>query len=59
MLWIHGSFITVGLPEDPLPGVMAFTLMANGCKLGSSHIGSKKEVAEMLALVAEKNIKPW
>ncbi|KZT36194.1 GroES-like protein [Sistotremastrum suecicum HHB10207 ss-3] len=59
MLWVHGSFITVGLPEDPLPSMMAFDLLNNGCKLGGSHIGSKVEALQMLDLAAKKNIKPW
>ena len=59
MLWIHGAFVTVGLPDDPLPGLKGFDLMANGSRLTSSHIGSKKEVLEMLDLVAEKGIHPW
>lgn len=33
--------------------------MGTGSKMGTSHIGSKKEVLEMLDLVAEKGIKPW
>lgn len=59
MLWIHGNFIMVGLPEDPLPPIEASVFMSTGSKMGSSHIGSKKEVLEMLDLVAEKGIKPW
>jgi len=59
MLWVHGNFIMVGLPEQPLPEIDANVFMGNGSKMGSSHLGSKKEVLDMLDLVAEKNIKPW
>lgn len=59
MLWVHGRFVTVGLPDKPLPQLTAFDLNPNGCFLGSSHIGSKKEAIEMLQLASDKGIKPW
>lgn len=59
MLWINGSFIAVGLPDDDLPPVNAFTLLNNGSKIGGSHIGTKEECIEMLKLAAEKGVKPW
>ncbi|KAI0768847.1 GroES-like protein [Trametes elegans] len=61
MLYIHGCFITVGLPDsgDPLPTLHAFDLVPSGCMLGGSKIGSKKECLEMLELARSKDIKPW
>ncbi|EPQ51237.1 GroES-like protein [Gloeophyllum trabeum ATCC 11539] len=59
MLWVHGKFITVGLPDGPLPQLSAFDLNPNGCFLGGSRVGSKREAAEMLGLAAEKGIRPW
>lgn len=59
MLDVHGKFITVGLPELPLPQLKAFDFIPNGCFIGGSHIGSKKECLAMLNLAAEKGIKPW
>lgn len=59
MLYVHGSFITVGIPDDPLPELKSFDFLANGCKLGGSHIGSKKEALQMLDIAAKKGIKPW
>ncbi|KZT30366.1 NADPH-dependent alcohol dehydrogenase [Neolentinus lepideus HHB14362 ss-1] len=59
MLWVHGRFVTVGLPDKPLPQLSPFDFNPNGCYLGSTHIGSKKEAIEMLQLAADKNIKPW
>ncbi|TFK57319.1 NADPH-dependent alcohol dehydrogenase [Heliocybe sulcata] len=59
MLWIHGHFVTVGLPDKPLPQLSAFDFCPNGCYLGSSAIGSKKEAVEMLQLAADRGIKPW
>ncbi|KAG8944393.1 NADP-dependent alcohol dehydrogenase [Tulasnella sp. 424] len=59
MLWVNSSFIAVGLPDDDLPAVNAFTLLNNGSKIGGSHIGTKEECIEMLKLAAEKGVKPW
>lgn len=42
-----------------LPLINAFTLLANGIKVGGSAIGSPDEIADMLQFAAEKNIKPW
>ena len=59
MLRIHGQFVTVGLPDNPLPPIQPFTFAANGALFGASHIGSKREAMEMLDLAAKKGIKPW
>ncbi|KAI0666670.1 GroES-like protein [Trametes maxima] len=61
MLYVHGRFVTVGLPDadDPLPSIHAFDLVPSGCLLGGSKIGSKKECLEMLELARAKGIKPW
>jgi len=47
----------VGMPEEALKGFKVQSFAGNGVFFGSSHIGSKKEVNEMLKLAAEKNIK--
>jgi alcohol dehydrogenase (NADP+) len=59
MLDIHGRFVIVGLPDEPLPGFNAMSLLGNGAFLGGSHIGSKKECIQMLQLAADKGVKPW
>ena len=61
MLYVHGRFVTVGLPDadEHLPTLHAFDLVPNGCFIGGSAIGSKNECMDMLALAAEKGIKPW
>ncbi|KZT11120.1 GroES-like protein [Laetiporus sulphureus 93-53] len=61
MLFVHGKFINVGLPnrDNPLPRMHAFDLQPNGVFIGGSHIGNKLECQEMLELAAEKGIKPW
>ena len=61
MLYVHGRFVTVGIPDvdDTLPPIHSFDLVPNGCLLGGSKIGSKKECLEMLELARSKGVKPW
>jgi len=56
-LKVGGNCTSVGLPDDKWelhPMMMA----GNGCSIGTTHIGSKKEANAMLKLAAEKGIKP-
>ena len=57
-LAVNGEFHNVGLPDKPLPEIMAQQFTSNGSKIGGSHIGSKKEALEMLKLASEHNIHP-
>ncbi|KAI6716460.1 hypothetical protein JHW43_001061 [Diplocarpon mali] len=57
-LAVNGSFHNVGLPDKPLPAMMAQDFTSNGSTIGGSHLGSKKEAMEMLKLASEKNLKP-
>jgi alcohol dehydrogenase (NADP+) len=59
LLRVNGTFIQVGAPEDKLPDMTAFAFIAKGVKFGGSMIGSPSQIEEMLALSAEKKIKPW
>ncbi|PCH43599.1 GroES-like protein [Wolfiporia cocos MD-104 SS10] len=61
MLFVHGHFITVGIPDadQPLPSIHPFDVAPNGCLVGGSAIGSKKEALEMLELARSKGVKPW
>ncbi|TFY54505.1 hypothetical protein EVJ58_g8826 [Rhodofomes roseus] len=61
MLYVHGKFISVGLPDtdSPFPPVHAMSLAMPGCLMGGSAVGSKKEALEMLELARSKGIKPW
>jgi alcohol dehydrogenase (NADP+) len=59
MLNVHGKFISVGLPEGKGWEIRPQSLLSNGCLIGSSHLGSRRETLEMLQLAAEKGIKPW
>jgi len=59
LLKTRGTFIQVGAPEDNLPATNAFAFIAKGVKFGGSMIGSPAEIEAMLALAAEKKVKPW
>lgn len=59
LLRTNGEFIQVGAPEDKLPAIPAFALIAKGCKIGGSQIGGVKDIEEMLQFAADKDIKPW
>lgn len=62
MLYVRGRIVFVGLPDinDPLPPLHPINLVVpSGGSIGGSAIGSKTDCLEMLALAAEKNIKPW
>lgn len=59
LLKTHGQLIQVGVPEDSLPGFNVFSLIMKGAKIGGSSIGNPQQIEDMLALAAEKAIKPW
>ncbi|CAK7235843.1 hypothetical protein SEUCBS140593_009416 [Sporothrix eucalyptigena] len=59
LLKVHGRYIAVGLPEDEGWQVRPQSLLSNGCLIGSSHLGSRKETLAMLQLAADKDIKSW
>ena len=49
-LAVNGTFHNVGLPDKPLPALMAQDFAPNGANIGGSHIGSRPEVLKMLKL---------
>lgn len=55
----RGTFVQLGVPEDGALEIPAAALVMKGIKLGGSLIGSPDEIREMLALAAEKKLKPW
>ncbi|KAJ3466542.1 hypothetical protein MRS44_004106 [Fusarium solani] len=59
LLKVHGKFVAVGLPEGTGWQVAPQSLIWNGCLIGSSHLGNRREVLEMLQLAADKDIKSW
>ncbi|KAN0114805.1 putative NADP-dependent alcohol dehydrogenase 6 [Hyaloscypha variabilis] len=59
LLDVHGRWISVGLPEGSGQEVKAQDFLSNGCLIGASHLGSRKEVLAMLKLAEEKGIESW
>lgn len=59
LLDVHGRWVSVGLPEGSGQEVKAQDFLKNGCLIGASHLGSRKEVLAMLKLAEEKGIKSW
>lgn len=59
ILDVHGKWISVGLPENETLQIKPQDLISNGVLIGSSHLGSRREMLEMLQLAADKGIKSW
>lgn len=57
-LKVFGSFISLGLPPNPFT-LQAFDLCSNGVSFGSSHLGNREEIQEMLEFAGEQGIQPW
>jgi alcohol dehydrogenase (NADP+) len=57
-LAVNGKFHNVGLPDKPLPKIIARDFAPNGSKICESHIGSEVEALATLKLASEKNIHP-
>lgn len=57
-LAINGTLHHVGLPDEPLPQMMAQDFTPNGANMGGSHIGNRPEALAMLKLASEKGIHP-
>lgn len=58
-LKVGGEFHLVGLPDEPLPEIMAFDFATNAVKLTGSHLGNHQEMEAMLKLAAERGVRPW
>ncbi len=59
LLDVHGRFVSVGLPEESGQEVKAQDFLSNGCLIGASHLGSRKEVLAMLQLAVDKGVDSW
>lgn len=58
LLRTNGRFIQVGAPEEAIPSFRIGALIAKAVKIEGSSIGSPREIQQMLAFAAEKNIHP-
>ena len=59
VLDVHGKWVSVGLPGGEGITMRNQDLLPNGCFIGSSHLGSRRETLEMLQLAADKGINTW
>lgn len=59
LLDVHGKWVSVGLPEEATLQIKPQDFMANGCLIGASHLGSRREMLDMLKLAADKKIDSW
>ncbi|KAF1808541.1 NADPH-dependent medium chain alcohol dehydrogenase [Eremomyces bilateralis CBS 781.70] len=55
----HGVFHNVGMPEEPLHELRFQDFVTTGCYMGTSHIGNRPEMLEMLDLAAKAGVKSW
>lgn len=56
---IGGTFVVCGIPEGKLPQLSWVDLAQANLAVRGSNVGSKKEIYEMLELVAEKGLEGW
>lgn len=59
LLKVHGTFVQVGAPEEPLPAFAPFALLMKGAKIAGSGIGSPSKIKEMLDVAVKHNVKPF
>lgn len=59
MMDVHGRWVSVGLPEEEGQIIKAQNLIQNGVLIGASHLGSRREMLQMLQLAADKGLKSW
>jgi len=59
LLDVHAKWVSVGLPEGAGTEIKTDDFMNNGCLIGASHLGSRKEVLAMLDLAAKNGIESW
>jgi alcohol dehydrogenase (NADP+) len=57
-LKVMGKFHNVGMPDHPI-SLKLQDFASNGCYIGTSHIGNREEMLDMLKLASTQNIKSW
>jgi len=58
-LGVHGRLIVCAMPDEALPPMKSQSLAGNGALIGGTHIGSKKEILQMLKLAVDHKINSW
>jgi len=46
------------MPDEPIT-LKLQDFASNGCYIGTSHIGNRQEMLDMLELASKQNIKSW
>ena len=59
LLDVHGRFNSVGAPGGDGILVRPWDFLWNGSFMGTTNMGSRREMLELLELAANKNIKSW
>lgn len=59
LLKIGGELVVCGIPEGKLPPLEWADIATANLAIRGSNVGSKKEVLEMLRMVADKGVKSW
>lgn len=59
LLDVHGRWNSVGLPGGEGVVVRNQDFINNGCFIGTSHLGSRKEMLEMLQIMADQKLQSW
>lgn len=49
----------VGLPEEPIPPMMLWPLIATNIHMTGSAIGSPEDISEMFEVAVKHNVRPW
>lgn len=59
LLRLQGKFVQVGAPEDVVPPINMFALIAKRVSIAGSLIGSPQDIKNMLKLFVEKGVHTW
>ena len=59
LLDVHGHFNSVGAPGGDGVQVRPWDFIWNGCFMGTTNMGSRREMLGMLELAAAKGIRSW
>ncbi|KAL9619991.1 MAG: hypothetical protein Q9160_005460 [Pyrenula sp. 1 TL-2023] len=57
-LAVNAPFHNVGMPDEPLPKIMAQDFMGSGGAISGSHIGCRPEALAMLKLASQSKLFP-
>jgi len=59
LLRLGGTIVFVGLPEEPLPPMTLWPLIATNIHMTGSAIGSPQDINEMFEVAVKHSVRPW